>query len=239
MVYRKKYSRVRGSRRRRRMAAQKVRRGQQYGISRYGLSKRAQCLSGSHPEKKWVDLVSVTWDPSVTGQTLFLPAIAQGATESQRVGRKCQITDILCNGQISFTNVQAREGINRVRLMLVHDTQPNKLVFPTGSVVANGATGDLQGYRVLVNASRFKVLYDRTFSSVAPAGGGDGGANDWSSGNMIGFRINVKCCIDMEYTSNTGAITECTTNSLHWLAFEEKTTPLTTISQTCRIRFVE
>ncbi len=198
-----------------------------------GKSRRA-CLMGTHPEKKFIDQ-SINFNPNLTGFLTYLFTCPQGASESQRVGRKAILTDILVKGHLKVDSTSTKLGSNRIRLDLVQDTQPNQAAFAAGDYLS---TTDINGYKNLVFAKRFKTLWTKTWTINASAGGG-GDANSFTAESLRPFRIVVKPCIDFEYSASSGAINTCTVNSLHLVGYEETVNPATTIQAEARFRFVE
>lgn len=204
--------------------------------ARGGTKSRRACLMGRHPEKKFID-GAIDATPSTTGTFSLLSTIPQGADESERVGRKTIITDILLRGHILWGSTTGAAPLteNRFRLMVVQDKQPNKAIFAVTDLLE---TADINSYRNLAQAKRFEVLFDRTYTRSAVAGHGDGTTNDFGT-VMFPFNINLKPCIDMEYSGADGAIDKQTVNSVHALMFEETGSPGTLIHGATRLRFVE
>ena len=195
---------------------------------------------GTHPEKKFSD-ASVTISPDATGQSTTACVIPQGAGDSDRVGRKCIVTDFLLKGHIAWgptTGASPLTG-NRVRFILVQDTQPN-LLLPTAAQVF-GSSADINSYMKLVNAKRFKFLFDRTYTRNGKAGHGDGTTNDFG-GYFLPISFNLKPCIDFEFDEDVdtaGTVASQTINSLTFISFEEASSPATTIHFIQRVRFVD
>ncbi len=218
----------------RRAGRRKYRRGGRFKNG--GRRSRRSCLMGTHPEKKFKDTTFATAPSTAGAISSPLSTIAQGVEEFERVGRKAIITDILVKGHLACAAVAGGTGgSNRIRIDLVQDMQPNKAVFAVTDYLE---TADINSYKNLAQAKRFKTLYSHVWTINAKAGGGDGTTN-WISGTFIPVNINVKCCIDMEYSLATGAIGAQTINSLHLVLWEEATTPATSSVLNSRIRFVE
>lgn len=223
MVYRK------GGRRRRSFRSK--RKGFAYKKRNAG---RLSCLKGMKPEKKFKDL-DTTLSPTTSGATLYLPTLAVGTGQSQRIGRKVMITDILLKGTVRFAATSSSiAAFNRVRVMVVQDMQPNGAVFAVTDVLD---TADLLSYRNIPSAGRFKILYDHMFNSNPQCGGGDGTTN-WYGDQWFPLRINIKCCIDMEYDADPGIIDDCVHNSVHLLALEERAAPASSMHFDTRVRYI-
>ncbi len=216
----------------RRAGRRRVYRGGRF--KRGGGKSRRACLMGTHPEKKFLDQV-ISFQPNLTGFQTYLFTCAQGASESQRVGRKAILTDILIKGHLKVDSTSNKLGSNRIRLDVVQDTQPNQAVFAVGDYLQQT---DINGYKNLVFAKRFKTLWTKTWTINASSGGGDAAAQHTSE-SLRPFNISLKPCIDFEYSGNGGVIGDCTVNSLHLIAYEETVNPATSVQAQARFRFVE
>lgn len=207
---------------------------------RHGYKKnrsRALCITGRKPEKKFIN-VTIALNPPSTGVLLYLPTLAVGTGMNNRIGRKAVVTNILCKGHIS-TAPQSSGGVppatsNQMRLDVVQDMQPNKAAFAVTDYLA---TADINSYRNLANAGRFKTLFSRVYTWNAKATGGNGTVN-WVGDSLVPFNVNVKCCIDMEYDADAGTIGTCVLNSIYMLWIEERATPGTNVNGLCRLRFM-
>jgi hypothetical protein len=102
--------------------------------------------------------------------------IAQGVTESQRIGRKCTIRNINWRYQIQLPNAQNMTSVlDTVRVILYQDKQANGA---TATVTGILESDDFQSFNNLANKGRFTILMDRTHAINATAGSGNGTAND-------------------------------------------------------------
>lgn len=204
--------------------------------------RRRECLLGTHPEKKWKD-TAISISPGAGGLVTTLAVVPQGATESDRTGRKAIITDVLVKGHIAFgatLGTTSTLTANRVRIMIVQDTQPNKALF--ASTVIHGSSADINSYMNLVQAKRFKILFNKVYTNNGSAGHGNGDTAQDYGGSFVPFNINIKCCIDMEFdeaVGTDGTVDEQTINSISFLTYEETSSPPTTVHGIQRIRFVE
>ncbi len=219
----------------RRAGRRRVRRGGRF--KRGGGKSRRACLMGTHPEKKFKDVAAITVSPAATAQFVLLSEIDQGATESDRVGRKAIITDILVKGHMLISSATAAPpvGNNRIRIDVVQDTQPNALIFAGTTYLA---TDDINSYMNLTNASRFKTLYSKT-TTVNPSAACGNGTTNFSLAQYRNIHINLKTCIEMEYKGTGNGVADQTTNSIYLLAWEEASAPSTALHLYSRIRFVE
>lgn len=88
--------------------------------------------------------------------------IAQGTTESTRIGRKCTIRNIGWRYQIRLKEVNDASDPttgDAVRVILYQDKQTNGA---TAAVTDILETADYQSFNQLANKGRFRVLMDRT-----------------------------------------------------------------------------
>ncbi len=173
------------------------------------------------PEKKFYD-TSITQTTlnnvgtligsnSVHGDLQTLVGIPQGTTESQRIGRKCTITNIYCRFNLEFlANEQAdltaaNFAHETVRMIMFWDKQANGAAGTSTDILE---TNIWSSFRNLGNNKRFVVLYDKTFMFNAQcAAAGNGTAND----SIVVIkdyqvRISKKCFIPIEYLLTTGAL---------------------------------
>ncbi len=203
-----------------------------------GKKFRRVCLLGLNPEKKFVDL-AVNSGPATTGSVILMSLIPQGDGESQRVGRKAIITDYLFHGHWELTAAQATTTSNRVRIAIVQDTQTNGVAMTAALCWNTAGTADINAFRDLSLIGRFKVLYDK--SHVLNAGISGNGTTSQTGEHHREVRINLKCCIPIEYdaSASTGAIGTQQVNSLHLVMWEENATPATLLQGTSRIRYVD
>ncbi len=204
-----------------------------------GMRDRSACLKGRKPEKKFVDLAVSAFDPGTGGTLKLVSDIAQGVTQSTRVGRRATILSMHFQGQIlppaSVSGVDALW--NRMKVFVVQDLQANAAAFGVGDLLA---TADIDAYRNLNNLGRFKILAQRQYVSNAKCVSGDGvAANTDLVRAVIPFKLNVKCCIPIDYDSTAGAITEQNLNSVHLMAISESAAPAVTLAYNSRIRYTD
>ncbi len=166
-------------------------------------------------EKKFHD-VGIA-DPSIAaGGTIIansIVAIAQGLTESTRVGRKVVIRGI--NWRYRFESfplaTTAGQVPNEVRLILYLDQQANG----AGAAVLDILeTSNIHSFNNLSNRDRFKILMDRVIVLNPVAGaGGFTAANEWPGVGVIDS-FYKKCNIPIEYSGTTGATAEIRSNNI-------------------------
>ncbi len=192
-------------------------------------------LPGKAQELKFHDLDITDADVAVNG-TIIEPScnlIAQGVTESQRIGRKCTIKSINWRFNIQLDNGVATQTTGEtVRIILYLDKQANGAA---ATVTAILEADDYQSFNNLANKSRFRTLMDRTFDLNVQAASGNGTTDDTSR-----FAVNdafyKKCNIPIEYDSTTGALTEIRSNNIGVLILGRFGTQASFLSK-MRLRF--
>ena len=163
--------------------------------------------------------------------------IAQGVTESTRVGRKCVIRSINWRGRLILPAASATNSAHdTVRVIMVLDKQANGATIVNTDLLEDAGTAAIayRSFNNLANKSRFVVLYDKTFSLNATAAAGDGTTNtSFESSRMFSFY--KKCSIPIEFSSTTGALTEIRSNNITVLYCSEN--GVAGVESTVRLRF--
>ncbi len=161
--------------------------------------------------------------------------IAQGTTESTRIGRKCTIKSINWRYNLSLTEedgVANPAGSDSVRVILYQDKQCNGV---TAAVTDILESDDWQSFRNLANSGRFLIYMDRVHNMNRIAGGGNGTASDWA-GTRFNYSYYKKCSIPLEFNSTAGAITEIRSNNLGVLLLSQQGV-VSTFGSKLRLRF--
>ncbi len=160
-------------------------------------------------------------------------AIAQGTTESERIGRKCVIRSINWRFDIvggTRANTAAPSG-DIVRVILYLDKQCNGA---TAGVTDILESADYQSFNNLANKSRFRTLMDRTYQIEVVAGSGADATAEWKLADTHDdFYKNVN--IGVEFDATTGAITEVRSNNIGVLLLSKN--GVTTFTSKMRLRF--
>ncbi len=175
-------------------------------------------------------------DDAVIAQAFSVQAgvnlIAQGVTESTRVGRKCTIRSIHWHFVIELQGATAKGNTSDVvRVMMVLDKQANQAL-PANTDVLESTS--FLSFNNLSNRKRFRTLMDRTYTLVAQAGGGDGTTEDYGEDQQWD-EFHKKVNIPIEFNAAAGAITEITSNNLVILLASENGT--STFTSKVRLRF--
>ncbi len=191
---------------------------------------------GSAQEHKFLDLnindASIVANGNIAEDSIF--GIAQGVTESTRIGRKAVIRAINWRFNIELLAAALATGTETVRVILYQDKQCNGATAAITDVVESN---NFQSFNNLANKGRFRTLMDRTYSLNHHAATGDGAAND-----AVPFTINdsfyYKCTMPVEYDSTTGAITEIRSNNVGVLLLSD-IGDLAGFTSKMRVRFTD
>ncbi len=184
-------------------------------------------------EFKFHDVAMDDANISTTGTILqdSVNLIAQGTTESTRIGRKCNIRNIHWRYTIQKDAESVLGGDDVVRVILYLDKQANGAAAAVLDILE---TADYQSFYNLANSNRFRILMDKTWDMNAHAGGGNGTAVDsFAFSRSTQFRKN--CNIPIEFSSTTGALTEIRSNNIGVLTISERAS--TNFESNMRLRF--
>ncbi len=231
-------TRSRSGGRRYRAASQKYRisaRRKGYGrtsgyYGRYG--------QGPHAELKFHDLdiddATVAGPGTIAEDSCVV--IAQGTTESTRLGRKITIKSINWRFQITLgTTATAANTSDTVRVILYLDKQTNGAAAGVTDILE---TDNFQSFNNLANKSRFRTLMDRTYDLVIPSGSGRGSTDTLSYGDVtMHDAFFKKCNIPIEYdnTATDGSIATQRSNNIGVLLISQS--GLTNFDSSMRLRF--
>lgn len=228
------YARRRGAATTRRATAMGRIRGAQRGYVRtagyYG-------ASGTNLELKFHDVDS---DNAAIGTAGDIEAtiniIPQGITEIERIGRKCTLKAINWRYTLYLADQDAAAVVKEsdtARLILYLDTQTNGA---TAAVLDILETANFQSFNNLVNKGRFQILMDRTEDLNVLAMASDGTGLMSNGANRVSRSFYKKCNIPLEFSADTGALTEMRSNNIGLLAISRRGT--VTLDSKFRLRFV-
>ncbi len=199
-------------------AAGAMRRGRFSGYYRKGgFYGRYQ---GANAELKFHD---VDLDDAViaTGGTITptINIIAQGVTESTRVGRKCTIRGIGWRYSLSFPGIDAQANFNggdNVRLIIYLDKQCNGAAATVGGDTGILATAAYQSFNQLAQKSRFRILCDKqiTLNYVAGASDGAGVVSLAPITRQFKWFKKLNVLLEFDASASTGAIGTIRSNNL-------------------------
>ncbi len=140
--------------------------------------------------------------------------IAQGVTESERVGRKCTITQIQWRWRCFLPEQDAVADpamADGVRMIVFQDKQANGATAVNTDILE---TNDWQSFRNLANVGRFNILFDHnlTLNYLTLASDGAGLVSS-ASVHAEGTFFKV-CDIPLEFNAAAGTIDEVRSNNI-------------------------
>ncbi len=205
-----------------------------------GYFGRYSGAAGTSGELKFHDL-DVDDGLIATGGTIFAPGsvneIAQGVTESTRIGRKCTIKSVnwRFNMSVGVTASGSATASDVVRVIMYLDKQCNGVTAATTDILQ---TNNYQSFNNLANKNRFRTLMDRSYTIEPQALGGNGTAND-QAGYGQHDTFFLKCNIPIEYddSASTGAIGTIRSNNIGVLILSQNGT--VTFDSKMRLRFAD
>lgn len=156
-------------------------------------------------------------DPAIsqTGMiTESVNEIAQGVTESTRIGRKCTVKSIHWRYRLSIPAVDAGaslENSGSVRLIMYVDKQCNGATATVADILEQGS---IRSFRNLANQGRFTTICDKVVNLAAGAPTSDGVgvvSQPYNPKNLTFFKgLNLP----LEFSSITGVISEIRSNNI-------------------------
>lgn len=187
------------------------------------------------------DAFATTWATMQASDSIS--GVAQGNTESQRVGRVYNITSVHLRETVDVAaqkTAGAATGTTTVRVVIVHDTQTNGAELAATSVMDGGQTPDHLSFRNLQFTKRFRILMDKTIT-IRPVGlASEGAANTFGSGNnQIVWKFNrtFKKPIKVTCSGTSAAVASITDNSIHVIGVANSVSVTPSLTYQARIRF--
>ncbi len=162
--------------------------------------------------------------------------IAQGATESTRIGRKCTIVGINWRYNLKLSSVAGAnaQSSEQIRLVMYQDKQCNGAAATVTDILESDF---YQSFNNIANKKRFRILMDKNYTLNSVGGGGDGAVNDWPD-FYIEDSFYKKCNIPLEFDNTAGAITELKSNNIGVMILS-KTGSVSVLDSKCRLRFLD
>lgn len=178
-------------------------------------------------------------DPTITAlaTTTGLNFIQQGTSDSDRIGRKVTVKYLSWKYtlQLVARNDDTVARLSEVvRVIVGLDKQANGAL-PGGTTLLE--TNQYQSFLNLSNKDRFRVLMDRTHVLNAQAGAGTATLDDWASVTTA-HKFNIKLNVPVEYQTNTGTITDLTSNNFFIMIFS-RTGGQASMESRFRLRFTD
>ncbi len=161
--------------------------------------------------------------------------IAQGVSESQRIGRKCTIRAINWHWQLERGEIDDAAALstpNSVRVIMYQDKQANGATAVVTDVLESA---DFQSFRNLSNSQRFVILYDKTITLNITNLASPSAADTSSSAVKRNGAFYKKCNIPLEFNAAAGNMAEIRSNNLGLLLISDDND--TDINSKIRLRF--
>lgn len=189
-------------------------------------------------ELKYLDTVEPPTAVAIAGTLgqASLNIIPQDDSESGRNGRKVNIKSMFVKLRLLLpATTVAASTVDRIRIMFIQDKQTNGGSATAATIL--GGTATIDSFMNLANASRFTVLYDKTFTLQATAGGAPTATPSFGAVQVFEKISKIKLDIPVEFDASlaTGALTTQRTNNIFQFGWTENN--LITSGYTCRIRY--
>lgn len=117
-------------------------------IARKGLNRRGVASQ----ETGFVDLAAATYQYDTTGSVTLIATVAQGASTSQRIGKKIALKSLQCRG---VHQGNASSIVNDIAMLIVYDKRPTGSL-PAVTDILN--TANAQSFNNDANSGRFRIL---------------------------------------------------------------------------------
>jgi len=194
--------------------------------------RRANIAAGT--ELKFFDTLRNAFTPAAAGTIAdaSLNLIAQGVTETDRIGRKCTLKRLDLRGQFAMpAQTAAASTSDRVRFIVYLDKQCNGATATVGGILE---TATIDSFRNLANTGRFRILAERTVTLVAQGATATAGAYTFGEVKK-NLKLSVKLDTPLEFDGVTGALTEIRSNNIGVLAISESA--LASVDYNVRVRY--
>ncbi len=182
---------------------------------RRGMSTRTivlKALRSTDQEQKFIDsaFVNQVVNDTLTVQTVFpLNNIAQGVTNSTRIGQKIRMTSLYI--QLTFEKIPADVSPNGfVRFIILYDRQPNSALANWQTLLELPGSGDpvveMNSPNNLDQSKRYRVLVDQRMRFQ----------KDFLEGRMV--KKYMKLGLVTQYDGTGASIADISTGSLLFMA---------------------
>ncbi len=161
--------------------------------------------------------------------------VVQGNGPNERIGRKITVRSLEVRGTIQTrSTIVLVEFEQRARIVFVLDKQANGAVGSIDEVLNFGAGTQLDSFRNLENASRYRILYDKTLDMNPQVTAGV--ASGPQSKNFM-FKKKLNIPIEYDQSATDGSLSTQRSNNIFSFAFAENLNADVEISYTFRIRY--
>lgn len=231
-----------------------MKRGRTFSSGRSGNTKKRRVMSQKARitkllgnEAKYVDSertaispVSQTIGSEIDNTTMLcLNGIANGTTESTRIGTKVVLTSIQISGlatMLTQSDQADAEPSTSVRILLVHDKQTNGAQFNGEDVLLNSSV-DILAFRDPEYSARFTVLKEWFIELNATNSQTDGTNTGSIAGEQKRFTLYKKLNIPVKYSADNATVTAIVDNSLHLMAIQTSTGGPVQLNWQSRVRY--
>lgn len=176
--------------------------------------------------------IDATAEVPATGQLNLIP---QGNTESQRIGRRCQLRSIQIRWEARYTPGASTTGIVQCYIYLIQDTQANGAAAAYTDVFQNVNIG--YALRNMSNSDRFRILKKWILTFNATAGVQTAFA---SSIKAINYYRKLQIPLEFQTATTDGSISTIKTNNLFLIAGSSSLEDdIVTVNGTTRVRYTD
>ncbi len=188
-------------------------------------------------ELKFFDVDKNQTPVSATGNiTTSIVIIAQGVTESTRVGRKITVKKVNITFTVNLDQEQDQADIGGgdiIRVIVYCDKQANGADAAVTDILEDAL---YDSYRNLQNAKRFRIFKDFFMTINRVVAATDGASTSTSPLIFVPpVKVNISMDLPIEYSGVNGAITEMTSNNLAFLYISRNATG--SITSSVRVRY--
>lgn len=175
-------------------------------------------FTGSGGESKFHDKDVAIVGATAGGLDTSLNLVAQGAGESDRIGRKIVVKKLYCHWTC-FLDPTATAGSTSdiLRIIFYVDKQANGAAATAAQILESGGSYPYQAFRNLANVDRFTLLKDFTVALNAQGGTGASATETQKQG-----RFAINCNVPIEFDGATGSLTEIRSNNIGCLVLGER-----------------
>lgn len=212
--------------------------------SRIPRFRRAPYSCVPRVEHKFLDGTSGPITALVAGAFMHttLNFVAQGTTQSQRVGRKITVKSLEVRGDIKLPDTGSLLFMdNRVRLIFFIDKQTNGAAATLDEIINLSGTVTINSFRDLANQQRFRIIYDQWFDLPVRAVLQDSAATGDSVPIELGFKFKKALNLPIMFDDgvSTGAISSQRSNNIGSFCIASQSVIAPIVSYTFRIRFTD
>ena len=124
------------------------------------MSRRSGLVRRLGQEVNFVDTASAEYAMNTTGSIALLATIAQGAAQTQRIGRKIQLKSIQVRGMVTADNTTiATKGT----WFIVYDKRPDGALPAITDILVSASSRSMTNS---VNVGRFQIICRKDYSIV-------------------------------------------------------------------------